>query len=76
MHRWYFTVDGKYYSCLPGTGFVIRYGTCVHLQNDKNIEENLKEFFNTIVKFNLYDVKVSTKDEYESFVEKKETRML
>ena len=76
MNRWYFIIDGKYYSCLPETGFVIRYSACVHLQNDKSIEENLKEFFNTIVKFNLYDVKVSTKDEYESFVEKKETRML
>ena len=76
MHRWYFIVDGKYYSCRPGTGFVIRYGACVHLQNDKTIEENLKEFFNTIVKFNLYDVKASTKDEYGSFVKKKETRML
>lgn len=76
MHRWYFIVDGKYYSCLPGTGFVIRYGACVHLQNDKTIEENLREFFRSIVKFNLYDVKVSTKDAYESFVEKKETRML
>ena len=76
MHKWYFEIDGKYYTCNIETGFVIRYNTCIHLDNGKTVEENHKELFRNIVEFKLYDVKTSTKDEYVSFIEKKKTRML
>ena len=77
MHRWYFIVDDKYYSCAVETGFVIRYSTCIHLQNNKSIEENHDEFFKSIVEFNLYNVSPSTKDEYDAFIGwRKNTRVL
>ena len=69
-------VDGKYYKCLAGTGFVVRYASRHHLQNGKTLEENLEEFYKNIVEFNLYGVELSTKDEFDTFMEKKNTEAL
>lgn len=76
MKHWHFMVDGKYYKCIVDTGFVIRYASRHHLQNSKTLEENLEEFYKDIVVFNLYGVEPSTKDEYDAFMEKRNTEAL
>ena len=76
MKHWHFIVDGAYYKCIANTGFVVRYASRHHLQNNKTLEENLEEFYKNIVEFNLYGVKPSTKDEFDTFMEKRNTEVL
>lgn len=76
MKHWHFMVDGKYYKCIVDTGFAIRYASRHHLQNGKTLEENLEEFYKDIIESNLYGVKPSIKDEFDTFMEKKNTEVL
>lgn len=76
MKYWHFMVDGSYYKCIVDTGFVVRYASRHHLQNGKTLEENLNDFYKDIVEFKLCNVVSSTKDEYDTFIEKKNTEAL
>ena len=76
MKHWHFMVDGRYYKCVVDTGFVVRYASRHHLQNGKTLEENLNDLYKDIVEFKLCSVTPSTKDEFDTFMEKKDTEVL